>query len=116
MAVESAEWASGAWVGRLCSLCGAGQVRAQVAEPASDAGGSEALGGLGPFPGGEGDADAARALVETATDAELFLYPGDRHLFTDSSLPSYDEPAARQAIHRALGFLERITPGGAATG
>ncbi|QLJ02943.1 dienelactone hydrolase family protein [Streptomyces sp. NEAU-sy36] len=61
-----------------------------------------------PFFAGEGDADAARALAEKATDAELFLYPGDRHLFTDSSLPSYDEQAATQVTHRVLGFLDRI--------
>ncbi|MEU3853986.1 dienelactone hydrolase family protein [Streptomyces sp. NPDC029554] len=61
-----------------------------------------------PYFAGEGDADAARAIVETVTDAELFLYPGDRHLFTDSSLPSYDEQAAMQVTHRVLGFLDRI--------
>ncbi len=36
---------------------------------------------------GEGDIDAARALVDEADDAELFLYPGDQHYFADSSLP-----------------------------
>jgi dienelactone hydrolase len=36
----------------------------------------------------EGDIDAARALVESADHAELFLYPGDQHYFADSSLPS----------------------------
>jgi len=61
-----------------------------------------------PFFAGEGDVEAARALVETATDAELFLYPGDKHLFTDSSLPSHDEHAAEQVNHRVLAFLERI--------
>ncbi|MEU8998438.1 dienelactone hydrolase family protein [Streptomyces caniferus] len=61
-----------------------------------------------PFFSGEGDVDAARALVETAADAELFLYPGDRHLFTDSSLPSHDEHAATQATQRMLGFLDHI--------
>ncbi|MEU4823965.1 dienelactone hydrolase family protein [Actinomadura citrea] len=61
-----------------------------------------------PFFVGEGDVDAAHALVETATDAELFLYPGDRHLFTDSSLPTYDRHAATQATDRVLGFLDRI--------
>jgi dienelactone hydrolase len=61
-----------------------------------------------PFFAGEGDADAARAVVETVTDAELFLYPGDRHLFTDSSLPSYDEQAATRVKHRVLGFLDRV--------
>ncbi|MET9777887.1 dienelactone hydrolase family protein [Streptomyces sp. NPDC006367] len=62
-----------------------------------------------PFFAGEGDVDAARALVGSAADAELFLYPGDRHLFTDSSLPSYDEQAAGQVTHRVLGFLDRMT-------
>ncbi|MFD5353890.1 dienelactone hydrolase family protein [Streptomyces sp. NPDC058657] len=48
-----------------------------------------------PFFDGEGDVEAARALVATVTDAELFLYPGDRHLFTDSSLPTHDDRAAK---------------------
>ncbi|MFE2356713.1 dienelactone hydrolase family protein [Streptomyces parvulus] len=61
-----------------------------------------------PFFAGEGDVDAARALVGAAPDAELFLYPGDRHLFTDSSLPSYDEQGARQVVDRVLGFLARV--------
>lgn len=61
-----------------------------------------------PFFAGEGDVDAARALVEAAADAELFLYPGDRHLFTDSSLPSHDDRAATQVTHRVLGFLDRL--------
>ena len=37
---------------------------------------------------GEGDIDAARALVAEADQAELFLYPGDQHYFADSSLAS----------------------------
>jgi dienelactone hydrolase len=39
---------------------------------------------------GEGDIDAARALVESTGRAELFLYPGSQHYFADSSLLSYD--------------------------
>lgn len=58
-----------------------------------------------PFFVGEGDIDAARALVEEATDAELFLYPGDRHLFADSSLSSYDPDAATLLRERVLSFL-----------
>lgn len=53
----------------------------------------------------EGDLDAARELDETVDGAELFLYPGDRHLFTDSSLPAYDEAAATLVKQRALAFL-----------
>ena len=55
---------------------------------------------------GEGDVDAARALVESAEEAELFLYPGDQHYFADSSLPSYDESAATLLTQRVLAFLE----------
>jgi dienelactone hydrolase len=54
----------------------------------------------------EGDLDAARALVEEADEAELLLYPGDSHLFTDSSLPSYDAEAAELLTKRVLEFLE----------
>ncbi len=57
------------------------------------------------------DLPAARELVETVEEAELFLYPGDRHLFADSSLPDYDEAAAKQLEQRVLGFLGRIDAG-----
>jgi dienelactone hydrolase len=55
----------------------------------------------------EGDLDAARDLVKAADGAELFLYPGDRHLFADSSLASYDEAAATLLKERVLEFLAR---------
>jgi len=55
----------------------------------------------------EGDIDAARALVKEADDGELFVYPGDRHLFTDSSLPTYDAEATALVIKRVLDFLAR---------
>ena len=54
---------------------------------------------------GEGDIDAARELVESADDAELFLYPGDQHYFADSSLPSYDAGATALLLGRVLEFL-----------
>lgn len=57
------------------------------------------------------DLPAARALVEEATGADLFLYPGDRHLFADSSLPSYDEDAAGLLKKRVLGFLGAVGGG-----
>jgi dienelactone hydrolase len=58
----------------------------------------------------EGDIDAARELVQTVGSelAELFVYPGDRHLFTDSSLPSYDADATALAVQRSLAFLDRV--------
>jgi dienelactone hydrolase len=54
---------------------------------------------------GEGDLEAARALVESTEQAELYLYPGDQHYFADSSLPSYDESAATLLTQRVLAFL-----------
>ncbi|MGY1773774.1 dienelactone hydrolase family protein [Blastococcus sp. SYSU D00813] len=57
---------------------------------------------------GEGDLDAARALVACSEDAELFLYPGTAHLFADPGLPGYDEAAARLLLARTLRFLERV--------
>ncbi len=53
----------------------------------------------------EGDLEAAHALVGSVEHAELFLYPGDQHLFTDSSLPAYDHDAAQLLIGRVLAFL-----------
>jgi dienelactone hydrolase len=53
----------------------------------------------------EGDLDAARAIVESTENAELFLYPGDQHYFADSSLPSYDEGATKLLTQRVLAFL-----------
>jgi dienelactone hydrolase len=58
-----------------------------------------------PFFVDQGDLDAARALVESAEHAELFLYPGDQHLFADTSLPSYDANAAALLSRRVLDFL-----------
>ena len=52
-----------------------------------------------------GDLDAAKALVEETDDAELFVYPGDAHLFTDSSLSAYDAAATDVLVERVLGFL-----------
>ena len=54
---------------------------------------------------GEGDIDAARALVDEAEHGELFLYPGDQHYFADSSLPSYDAEATALLLQRVLKFL-----------
>jgi len=61
------------------------------------------------FFAGEGDIDAAREIVATVPDAELFTYPGDQHLFEDSSLPSYDAEATTQLTQRVLAFLERLS-------
>jgi len=59
-----------------------------------------------PFFVGEGDIEAAREIVDAAEEGELFLYPGDQHYFADSSLPSYDEKAAKLLTERVLAFLD----------
>ncbi|GAB3808551.1 dienelactone hydrolase family protein [Micromonospora zhanjiangensis] len=58
----------------------------------------------------EGDIDAARELVKTVGPelAELYVYPGDKHLFTDSSLPSYDADATELVVRRSLELLDRL--------
>ena len=53
-----------------------------------------------------GDVDVARELAAEVEGAELFLYPGDGHLFTDRSLSEYDESAAQLVIQRVQSFLE----------
>ena len=61
-----------------------------------------------PYFAGEGDVDAARDVVAAAEDGELFVYPGDRHLFVDPHLSGYDEAAAAQVLDRVLAFLRRV--------
>jgi dienelactone hydrolase len=63
-----------------------------------------------PFFALEGDIDAARQLVDMVGPelAELYVYPGDRHLFTDSSLPSYDAEATALVVKRSRELLDRV--------
>jgi dienelactone hydrolase len=56
----------------------------------------------------DGDINAARELVEIAEKAELFLYPGNQHIFADNSLPSYDAAASTLLIQRVLDFLAAL--------
>jgi dienelactone hydrolase len=51
--------------------------------------------------------DVTRALVDEATDGELFLYPGSAHLFTDASSDEYDARATDLVVARSLRFLSR---------
>ena len=64
-----------------------------------------------PFFGEGGDLEAARELVATVGPelSELFLYPGDRHLFTDSSLQSYEAESAALLSERSREFLDRVS-------
>lgn len=63
-----------------------------------------------PFFALEGDLDAARELAAAVGPdvASVFVYPGDRHLFTDSSLPSYDADATALVVERSTEFLDRL--------
>ena len=62
-----------------------------------------------PFFAEEGDLDAAREIVAAVgPSAELFLYPGDGHLFADRSLPTYDAAAAALLTSRIGEFLDRV--------
>jgi dienelactone hydrolase len=54
------------------------------------------------------DREAADALVASTDRAELFVYPGNEHLFADSSLPSYDVAAAALLTERVLTFLQAV--------
>lgn len=56
-----------------------------------------------------GDVDVARQIVDAVEGAELFLYPGDRHLFTDRGFSDYDRAAASLVKSRVLEFLDRVT-------
>ncbi|MFG3338293.1 dienelactone hydrolase family protein [Glycomyces sp. NPDC048151] len=53
------------------------------------------------------DLPAARELA-AADEAELFLYPGDQHLFADSSLDAYDPEAAALLTERVKAFLASV--------
>lgn len=58
-----------------------------------------------PYFAEEGDLDAARELVASTDNAELFVYSGDQHYFADSTLPSYRPEAAELLMSRVLVFL-----------
>lgn len=61
-----------------------------------------------PFFVDEGDIDVARPFVESHPGAEMFLYPGDGHLFADSSLDGYDEGATRLVLERSIEWLRTL--------
>jgi len=60
------------------------------------------------FFAGEGDVHAAEEIVATVPGSELYLYPGNGHLFSDSTLPGYDAAATDLLVERALAFLARL--------
>ncbi len=54
------------------------------------------------------DLPAARELARSTAAAELFIYPGDQHLFADSSLEAYDADAAALLMERVRAFLASV--------
>ena len=54
------------------------------------------------------DLSAARDLAGATANAELFLYPGDQHLFADSSLDAYDPEATELLKERVRAFLASV--------
>ncbi|MCT7351351.1 dienelactone hydrolase family protein [Streptomyces sp. 15-116A] len=54
------------------------------------------------------DLPAAHDLANSVPTAELFLYSGEQHLFTDSSLASFDEEASKLLLHRVRTFLASL--------
>jgi dienelactone hydrolase len=54
------------------------------------------------------DLPTAQAVVAEAADGELFLYPGDKHFFADSSTAEYDAEATGLLVAHALALLARV--------
>lgn len=54
-----------------------------------------------------GDVDDVRQLADDC-GGELYLYPGEAHLFTDRSLDAYDPGAAALVLDRILDLLARV--------
>ena len=54
-----------------------------------------------------GDLEAATPFLDSHDEVELFLYPGDGHLFTDSSLAAHDADATKLVLERSLELLGR---------
>jgi len=54
------------------------------------------------------DLPSAQALVASTDSAELFLYPGDKHLFADASTADYDAEAASLLMERVRAFLATL--------
>lgn len=55
-----------------------------------------------------GDVEVAREVAGIVDTAELYIYPGDQHLFADSSLASYVPDAASLLVQRVKAFLLEV--------
>lgn len=52
---------------------------------------------------------ALRTETEKSRPVEVYLYPGETHLFTDDSVPEYNAVYAQLARTRLLRFLEEVS-------
>jgi len=50
----------------------------------------------------------SQATAAALDEVELFLYPGDRHLFADAGLRDHDPAAAALLGERVLAFLDEV--------
>ena len=61
----------------------------------------------------DGDAwvelDVFQKLADEIANAELFVYPGDGHLFAETGQDDYNPEAAALLKERVLGFLDRVS-------
>lgn len=54
------------------------------------------------------EVDVLQQLARAVPGAELHLYPGSDHLFTDASLAAYDADATDMVAERTLAMLSRL--------
>lgn len=54
------------------------------------------------------DLPSVREVVGTVEKAELYVYPGNGHLFADEGSPDYDAAAAALLKQRVLDFLDAL--------
>lgn len=52
--------------------------------------------------------ESLRAATAPSVPAQVYLYSGDSHLFSDDSVPDYNEEYANAALERVLRFLSDI--------
>lgn len=60
-----------------------------------------------PFRNPDNDAMLEKAVKASGASFEEFLYDGDTHLFTDPSLPDYDDASTRLLVERVLDFVNK---------
>ena len=57
----------------------------------------------------DGDLDNARAMAAAHDSVELYLYPGNGHLFAETDHPDFEADSAMQARGRIASFLASVS-------